>query len=71
MAIKAKKTNEMVDESDEDGEKVVKERIREASRSRSKGYQRPFSEIEKKGKKVIEKLSKKWRTMDKKVQEKI
>ena len=44
----------------------AKSRIRDASRSRSKGYQRSMSREEVSGKKVINKLSKVWRTMDKK-----
>ena len=54
----------MIDE--EDGDQLVKERIREASRSRSKGFRRQMSEAEKKGKREIQKLSKKWRRTDKK-----
>ena len=41
LAVIKKKKNEMIDE--EDGEEVVRERIREASRSRSKGFRRQMS----------------------------
>ena len=44
----------------------IRNRIREASRSRSKGYHREISEAEVKGQKSTNQLSKKWRTMDKK-----
>lgn len=54
-----------MDEDEQDGTKA-RNRIREASRSRSKGYKREFSPAEIKGTKVINKLSKKWRTIDKK-----
>lgn len=55
----------MISEDAEDKERA-KSRIREASRSRSKGYHREVSKEEVKGKKVINKLSKIWRTQDKK-----
>ena len=54
----------MVDEEVEDAEKA-RSRIREASRSRSKGYHRSMSREEVSGKKVINKLTKVWRTQDK------
>lgn len=44
----------------------MKDRIREASRSRSKGYHRERSVQEVKGEKDTRKLSKVWRTIDKK-----
>lgn len=55
----------MMDEDVQDHERA-KSRIRDASRSRSKGYHRQMSKEEVKGKKVINKLSKVWRTQDKK-----
>ena len=64
MAIKAKKSDMM--EENEEGDERVRERIRDASRSRSKGYRRQLTEDQKKGKRQMQKLSKKWRTMDKK-----
>lgn len=65
IAIKNRHADEMMDEDAEAADRA-KSRIREASRSRSKGYQRSMSREEVKGKKVINKLSKVWRTQDKK-----
>jgi nucleolar GTP-binding protein len=65
IAIKNRHSDEMMDENAE-AEERAKSRIREASRSRSKGHQRSMSREEVKGKKVINKLSKVWRTQDKK-----
>ena len=62
-AIKAGRGGDMEDEGSQE---KVKNRLREASRSRSKGYRRPVTQEEVHGKKQIDKLSKKWRTMDKK-----
>jgi nucleolar GTP-binding protein len=55
----------MLDEDAEDAERA-RSRVREASRSRSKGYKRELSKEEIKGVKTVNKLSKKWRTQDKK-----
>ena len=63
--IKRKKAGDMMDE-DEENEEKMRSRIREASRSRSKGHKREMSVEEIKGSKVINKLSKVWRTRDKK-----
>lgn len=65
VAIKNAKKNEMLDEDAEEGERA-RSRVREASRSRSKGYKRELSKEEIKGVKTVNKLSKKWRTQDKK-----
>lgn len=43
----------------------MRNRVRDSSRSRSKGYHREFSEAEVKGQKTVNELSKKWRTTDK------
>jgi hypothetical protein len=40
--------------------------VREASRSRSKGYKRELSKADVRGVKAVNKLSKVWRTKDKK-----
>ena len=64
MAIKAKGKDAMVDEDAEDADRAHS-RIREASRSRSKGHHRSMSREEIHGKKVTNKLSKVWRTQDK------
>lgn len=67
MQIKAKGKGQMVDEDAEDNERAHS-RIREASRSRSKGHHRSMSREEIHGKTVTNKLSKKWRTMDKRAE---
>lgn len=46
--IKGRRRGDMEDEQEEDGGKI-RSRIREASRSRSKGYKREMSKIEKEG----------------------
>lgn len=56
---------DMLDEEEETGRKI-RNRIREASRSRSKGYHREMSVAEVKGQKATNQLSKVWRTKDKK-----
>lgn len=65
MALKNSKKGDMMDEDAEEGERA-RSKIREASRSRSKGYKRELSKEEIKGKKDTNKLSKIWRTKDKK-----
>ena len=67
IAIKnsSKRRGDMVDQEEQADERA-KSRIRQASRSRSKGYHRSMSRQEVKGKKVMNKLSKVWRTIDKK-----
>lgn len=60
--IKARKGGDMEDEGSEER---VRDRMREASRSRSKGYQRPLTAADIHGKKETNKLSKTWRTQDK------
>ena len=64
ITIKKSDVGKMVDEDAEDTDRA-KSRIRESSRSRSKGHHRSMSREEISGKKVINRLSKEWRTVDK------
>lgn len=63
--IKKKRVSDMLDE-DQEPEERAREKIRSASRSRSKGYKRELGKAEIKGQRDTNKLSKKWRTQDKK-----